>query len=274
MAGAFAYQRLRRRQPLLRGPGRLHPPHRPRSRPRAMQWAEHRRPPVPARGRQGEQASSRTPPSTRWRSPAASTSTSAAGTPRASSIREIFGDLEPINPAYRSRDARLAVMDTQNLEATFMFPTLGVGMEEALKDDPEAMLGCLPGLQPLARRRLGLRVQEPHLHRALHHAQPTLDWALAELDWALDRGAPGMLVMRSAPGQHRRTGNKSPGRRALRSLLGERVAEAGISVAFHSGDAGYNKPSSSYWGMGQASFKSFDYRPSRHVHVLGTRSTT
>src|ERR1019366_5672024 len=33
---------------------------------------------------------------------------------------------------------RLAVMDRQGVGATLLFPTLGVGMEEALKDDPEA----------------------------------------------------------------------------------------------------------------------------------------
>ena len=62
--------------------------------------------------------------------------------PDGKSMRDIFGDLEPINPAYRKRDARLKLMDTQNLEATFMFPTLGVGMEEALQSDPEALLGA------------------------------------------------------------------------------------------------------------------------------------
>ena len=48
------------------------------------------------------------------------------------SIRDIFGELDPINPAYRDRDARLALMDTQDLDGCFMFPTLGVGMEEAI----------------------------------------------------------------------------------------------------------------------------------------------
>ena len=47
-----------------------------------------------------------------------------------------------------------------------MFPTLGVGMEEALTADPEA-LRAVPGLQPLGRRRLGLRLPGPYLRGAL-----------------------------------------------------------------------------------------------------------
>jgi hypothetical protein len=56
----------------------------------------------------------------------------------ANDIRGAFGDLEPIRPEYRDRDARLALMDEQGMEACFLFPTLGVGMEEALLGDPEA----------------------------------------------------------------------------------------------------------------------------------------
>ena len=55
------------------------------------------------------------------------------------SIRDAFGDLEPINPAYREPEARLKLMDTQRLEGCFMFPTLGVGVEEALLHDPDAL---------------------------------------------------------------------------------------------------------------------------------------
>src|SRR4029453_11723891 len=60
----------------------------------------------------------------------------------ASDIREAFAALEPIDPAYRNRDARLARMDQQGLAATFLFPTLGVGMESALEDDRPAMLAA------------------------------------------------------------------------------------------------------------------------------------
>src|SRR5258706_13055331 len=54
-------------------------------------------------------------------------------------MRELFGQLEPIRRAYRERDERLGVMDAQGIERAFLFPTLGVGMEEALRADPEAL---------------------------------------------------------------------------------------------------------------------------------------
>ena len=60
------------------------------------------------------------------------------GNPDRLDIKDAFGELEPTPAAYRNRDARLAAMDAQGVGATTLFPTLGVGMEEALKGDPEA----------------------------------------------------------------------------------------------------------------------------------------
>ena len=54
-------------------------------------------------------------------------------------IRAAFGELEPINPAYREPDARIKLMDAQGIQGCFMFPTLGVGVEEALLHDPDAL---------------------------------------------------------------------------------------------------------------------------------------
>ena len=59
--------------------------------------------------------------------------------PEGKSIRDAFGALEPIRPEYRDRDLRLARMDEQRIEKAIYFPTLGVGMEEALKHDTEAV---------------------------------------------------------------------------------------------------------------------------------------
>ncbi len=44
--------------------------------------------------------------------------------PEGKGIAELFGELEPINPAYRDRDARLAQLDSQGLAGAFLFPTL------------------------------------------------------------------------------------------------------------------------------------------------------
>ena len=58
------------------------------------------------------------------------------------SIRDAFGELEPIHAEYRNRDARIAVMNQQRMQGAFFFPTLGVGMEEALIDDTEAVVAA------------------------------------------------------------------------------------------------------------------------------------
>ena len=60
------------------------------------------------------------------------------GNPRKQLIKDAFGELEPIRPEYRDRKARLAALDSQGLAGTLLFPTLGVGVEHALRDDPEA----------------------------------------------------------------------------------------------------------------------------------------
>jgi hypothetical protein len=53
-------------------------------------------------------------------------------------------------PEFMQRDARLAKMDEQNVQAALMLPTLGCTVEYELGDDVHA------GLQPLAGGRLGL----------------------------------------------------------------------------------------------------------------------
>ena len=62
--------------------------------------------------------------------------------PKGQDTRELFGELEPISPAYRNRDARIALMDTQGMEGAIFLPTLGVGMEQALINDVPAMLAA------------------------------------------------------------------------------------------------------------------------------------
>ena len=51
--------------------------------------------------------------------------------------------VEPIHPEYQDREARLRVMDEQGLAAALLFPTLGVGVEQALRHDPGATMACL-----------------------------------------------------------------------------------------------------------------------------------
>jgi hypothetical protein len=49
------------------------------------------------------------------------------------------------HPEYQNRDARLKILDKQNLQSVFMLPTFACGVEEGLKHDVEAtMARCTP----------------------------------------------------------------------------------------------------------------------------------
>ncbi len=60
------------------------------------------------------------------------------GNPRQQEIKEAFGQLEPLRPEYQDREVRRKVMQDQGVAGILLFPTLGVGVEDALKHDPEA----------------------------------------------------------------------------------------------------------------------------------------
>jgi predicted TIM-barrel fold metal-dependent hydrolase len=175
--------------------------------------------------------------------------------PEARSMAELFGALEPIDPAYRDRDARLALLDRQRLEGAFLFPTLGVGMEESLAGDPEACLAAFRGFNRWLDEDWGFA------HRGRLFAAPYLTlldpaWAAEEVEWALGRGAR-LFVMRpgpvAAPG-----GGRSPADPVYDRVYA-RIAEARACVAFHSGDAGYRRFLEA-WG-GSREFRAFDYDP-------------
>ena len=55
--------------------------------------------------------------------------------PKGDSVKDLFGELLPCDPAYRDREIRLKTMDSLNTEGALFFPTLAVGMEQALSDD-------------------------------------------------------------------------------------------------------------------------------------------
>jgi len=158
------------------------------------------------------------------------------GNPERQSIVEAFGDLEPIRDAYRDRDARLAAMDAQGVGATLLFPTMGVGLEEALKDDPEA------GALVFAAFNRWLEDDWGYAYRDRIFAVPyvpLLDPVAAhgELRRLIERGAR-VVNVRNAPvpvaGGHR-----SPFEADYDAFWGL-VAEAGVVIATHAGLDGYD----------------------------------
>jgi predicted TIM-barrel fold metal-dependent hydrolase len=153
-------------------------------------------------------------------------------------LRSMFGELDPISPAYRDRESRLALMRQQQLDAAFFFPTLGVGMEESLRHDIPALLAAFTAFNRWLDDDWGFAYKDA-IYAAPYITLADPDWAVTELEWAIERGVR-VVVMRTAPAIAPGGQTRSPGD-AVFDPFWARAAEAGVVVAFHSGDAGYGK---------------------------------
>ncbi|WP_232794125.1 MULTISPECIES: amidohydrolase family protein [Pseudofrankia] len=158
------------------------------------------------------------------------------GNPRRQQIRDAFGELEPLRPEYRDRKARLQVMDEQGLAGTLLFPTLGVGVEDALRHDPEACAKVFEAFNRWLDDDWGFRYED---RLFAVPCIPLLDPAAAtgELRRVVEAGAVAVNVRNApvpVPG-----GFRSPFDPAYDPFWGL-AAEAGIPVATHAGLDGYD----------------------------------
>ena len=157
------------------------------------------------------------------------------GNPNARNPLEFLRDREPIRPEYRDRDARIDVLDQHGLSACWMFPTLGMLYEELLKHDTEALTVTFRAFNRWVEEDWGFAYRD-RIFAAPYLTLADVDWAVRELEWALDRGAR-MIVMRPAA-QFTRLGPRPPAHPEFDPFWA-RVQEAGITVVVHAGDSGY-----------------------------------
>jgi predicted TIM-barrel fold metal-dependent hydrolase len=174
-------------------------------------------------------------------------------------IRAAFGDLEPISPAYREPKARLALMDDQGIEGCFLFPTLGVGMEQPLVHDVEAAHAAFHAFNEWLLDDWTFDY-EGRIFGAPYFTLLDPGAALHELNWVLEQGAR-VIVMRAGPIQAP-SGSRSPGD-PVYDPFWARVAEAGITVAYHSGESGYDRHAAE-WGE-SAEMEAFRHPPFKIV---------
>lgn len=153
-------------------------------------------------------------------------------------LKSMFGELDQISPAYRDRDARHALMNEQGLDAAFFFPTLGVGMEESLRHDIPALTAAFRAFNRWIDDDWGFAYKSA-IYAAPYITLADPQWALDELNWAIGRGVR-IIVMRTAPVPAPGGQTRSPGD-AIYDPFWARAAQARVTVAFHSGDAGYGK---------------------------------
>jgi predicted TIM-barrel fold metal-dependent hydrolase len=166
-----------------------------------------------------------------------------------------FGELDPIHPEYREPAARVKVMDEQGLEGAFLFPTLGVGMEQALEGDPPALMAAFGAFNRWLEEDWSFDYQG-RLFAAPYITLTDVDFAISELEFALDHGAR-LINMRPAPVRSR-SGNRSLGH-PDHDPFWARVNESGITVAMHAGDASYGFMLEA-WGA-DAEFQAFRLPP-------------
>ena len=150
-------------------------------------------------------------------------------------LASAFGELESVSPAYRDPAARIRVMDEQGLAGAMLFPTLGVGMEGALASDRPALLAAFSAFNRWLLDDWTYNYQD-RIFPAPYLTLSDVNWAVSELEFALGHGAR-VINMRPGPISDP-TGNR-PFAHPSHDPFWARVDEAGITVAFHAGDAGY-----------------------------------
>ena len=157
--------------------------------------------------------------------------------PKGADPGKLFGELEPIRPEYRDRDARLALMDTQGMEGCILLPTLGVGMEQALAHDLPALTAAFRAFNRWLAEDWGFAYQE-RIFAAPYITLADPDNAARELAWALERDAR-FVVMVGGP-VTTAAGMRAPADEMFDPFW--RLAdEAGITVCYHGGETGYTK---------------------------------
>jgi predicted TIM-barrel fold metal-dependent hydrolase len=147
------------------------------------------------------------------------------------------------------------VMDAQHMGGCFMFPTLGVGMEEALVHDPDAAHAAFESFNRWIEDDWGYAYQD-RIFGAPMLSLLDPDRAVAELDRVLLNGAR-VIVMRAGPVMAP-AGGRSPGD-PVYDPFWARIAEAGITVAYHSGESGYGRYAAD-WGE-DPEFEAFRHSP-------------
>jgi predicted TIM-barrel fold metal-dependent hydrolase len=169
--------------------------------------------------------------------------------------------VEPISECYRDRDARIAKIDEQGLAAVLLFPTLGCGVEQALRQDIPATMASLSAFNRWLEDDWGFCYRDRIIAAPMISLADPVE-AVEEVERVLDHGAR-LVHIRPAP-----VPSGGPQGRSLgdprHDPVWARLAEAGVPVAFHLGDSGYNAMLGAPWG-GTA-----DFAPFREPDILGS----
>jgi predicted TIM-barrel fold metal-dependent hydrolase len=158
------------------------------------------------------------------------------GNPNGDDPLQLLKARDRIKDEYRNRDARLLTMDSHGLEKIWLFPTLGMVYEEELRTDPEAVAVLFRAFNRWVEEDWGFNYQN-RIFAAPYITLADLNFAVSELEWALDKGARTIVMRPAAPTTA--LGRRSPTDTQFDPFWA-RVNEAGITVVVHAGDSGYS----------------------------------
>ncbi len=143
-------------------------------------------------------------------------------------------------PAFQDRDARLALMDQQGLEAAILLPSLAVCIEHPLRHDPILTAAVLRAFNRWLEDEWGYAYHERIFGVPLIGLRD-LDAGCAELERVLEAGAR-LIHLQTGP-----IDGRSPANPHFDPFWA-RAHEAGIPVVYHIGDPGYNALFGAAWG--------------------------
>jgi predicted TIM-barrel fold metal-dependent hydrolase len=158
---------------------------------------------------------------------------------KSGSIAETARD-HPIQPEYVDRSARLAVMDEQGVESCLMLPSLGVCIEHCMKRDVGQTYANLRAFNRWLEEDWGFGT-DGRIYGVPLLSLLDIDEAVTELERVRDAGA---RVVHLRPGP---VAGRSPADPVFDPFWA-RAEEAGITVAFHISESGYNELFSTAWG--------------------------
>jgi predicted TIM-barrel fold metal-dependent hydrolase len=175
-------------------------------------------------------------------------------------LRDIIS-MQPIQPEYRDRQLRLERLDAQGVEFAWLLPTLGLGLEELLCDDPETLHAVFTAFNRWLDEDWGFD-RDGRLQAAPMMSLADPVEAENETRRLLEAGAR-IFTFRPAPTQSGGTF------RSIADPSHDRVwamiAEAGAVAAMHTADSGYTVYTHR-WG-GAARFDGF--KSSKLAEVMG-----
>ena len=179
--------------------------------------------------------------------------------------------LEPMPPEYMDRDARIARLNTQGLEAAWLFPTLAILYEELLKKDVDAVCTLYSAFNQWLDEDWGFNY-ENRLFSAPYISLASVNHACEELEKALKKDAR-ILVMRPSA-VFTKEGPRNPGHKVFDPFW-SRVNEAGITVVVHIGQTrhdsnGYDVKNQDVLSMGAKPSVTNFHRPRNIMDFLAS----